>query len=295
LTSDDDYSAILPTKLVTKAKQIFMGTTWSVDNFWYAWTTKPDEYGFAYSWMTSEDAKWPTGPISPKDLADLKHELSECRYDQECMLIPLSSEQRFFPPSLIAAKFTNEKYLEEFLEGSVMYVGVDPAASSRDESIAYPILQQPGGCVEDLPVLAWHNTPAPVQVQALKLFVEGYAAFNPLLIVDNTSAFGITFSDLLKAAGVWFLPFTFSSQSKALLFTKGKTMLEDLTVSLHDQETKHQLGVYQFRESEQVRGRFRFGEKNVPDDRVDALMLALWGLREPERYHGHATLLHNYP
>ena len=28
-----------------------------------------------------------------------------------------------------------------------------------------------------------------------------------------------------------------------------------------------------------MKGRFRFGQVNIPDDRVDSLMLALWGVR----------------
>ena len=145
-------------------------------------------------------------------------------------------------------------------------------------------MQLPGGVVEDLPVLGWHGTPAPVQVLALKEFARKYEGLNPMFVVDETSAFGITFCDLLKSANLRFEPFTFSSQSKALLYTRGKTALEELTVKLRDQRTKHQLGVYRFRESEQVKGRFRFGQPNIPDDRADALMLALWAISQPKAH-----------
>jgi len=284
LVSDDDLTAILPTKLATESKQIFLGTSWSIDNFWYTWTTKPQQFGFAYSRMTSVDAAQPNGPIRPKDLADLRRELEAGRFDQECLLIPLSSELRWFPQELLETVFTDEPYLEDFPAGSEMFVGVDPATSNRDESIAYPLVQMLDGSVEDLPVLTWHGTPAAVQVQALGLFARKYERFGPVFIVDQTSAFGITFCDLLEAANLRFQPFTFSSQSKAILYTKGKVQLEELAVKLRDQRTKHQLAVYRFRESEQVKGRFRFGQVNIPDDRADALMLALWGEGLPDVY-----------
>ena len=141
-------------------------------------------------------------------------------------------------------------------------------------------------------MLAWHGTPAVVQVQALKLFAQKHETLSPLFIVDQTSVFGITYCDLLQALNLRFQPFTFSSQSKAILYTKGKTALEELSkgknqveelsrVKLRDQRTKHQLAVYHFRESETVKGRFRFGQPNIPDDRADALMLALWGISQP--------------
>jgi hypothetical protein len=177
---------------------------------------------------------------------------------------------------LLAKVFTDEPY--ESAAGELI-VGVDPATSMRDESIAYPLMVRGEADVSDLPVLAWHGTPAPVQIQALKEFARKYEAYNPVFIVDQTSAFGITYCDLLKAAELQFLPFTFSSQSKAVLYTGGKTVLEELRVKLRDQKTKHQMAVYHFRESEHVKGRFRFGQVNIPDDRCDALMLALWGIR----------------
>ena len=130
LVSDDDLTAILPTKLATESKQIFLGTSWSVDNFWYSWTTKPDEYGFAYSKMTSVDAQMPNGPIRPKDLADLRRELEGPRFDQECLLLPLSSELRWFGQELLAKVFTAEPYLPLFPPRSIMKVGVDPATST---------------------------------------------------------------------------------------------------------------------------------------------------------------------
>ena len=201
LVSDDDLTAHLPTKLATEAKQIFLGTSWSVDNFWYTWTTKPVEYGFAYSKMTSVDAQIPNGPIRPKDLADLRRELEGPRFDQECLLIPLSEELRWFGQELLVKVFTDEPY--EAADGELI-VGVDPATSMRDESVAYPLMVKGEMDVSDLPVLAWHGTPATVQILALKEFARKYEAYNPVFIVDQTSAFGITYCDLLKAAELQF-------------------------------------------------------------------------------------------
>jgi hypothetical protein len=105
--------------------------------------------------------------------------------------------------------------------------------------------------------------------------------------VLHNFTFVITFCDLLQAANLQYQPFTFSSQSKAVLYTKGKVQLEELTsVKLRDARTKHQMAVYHFRESEQVKGRFRFGAPSIPDDRVDALMLALWGISQPRTPYG---------
>jgi hypothetical protein len=296
LVSDDDYSALLPTKLATSAKQILLGTEWGLDNFWYQWTRKPGDFHFAYSRMTSVDAVRPNGPISAKDLTDLREELESSggQFEQECLLIPLSGDLRWFPPDLLEGVFTSDPYPSEAdLEGHLL-IGVDPATSSRDESVAYPLLQLPDGSIEEaLPVLAWHGTPAAVQVEALKLFTMRTERLRPVLVVDQTSAFGITFCDLLEAAGVRYQPFTFSSQSKAVLYTKGKTLLER-GVRLRDAKTKHQLAVYHFRESETTKGRFKFGQRNIPDDRADALMLALWGLGSVDRSRPIAMAARDY-
>jgi hypothetical protein len=171
----------------------------------------------------------------------------------------------------------------DFPERTVMFVGVDPATSSRDESVAYPLLLLPDDSVEDFEVLAWKGVPAPVQIQALKAYAQKHERFSPVFIVDQTSAFGITFCDLLQAAELHFQPFTFSSQSKAVLYTAGKNQLEERKVRLRDPKTKHQMAVYRFSESEQVKGRYRFGQPNIPDDRADALMLALYGVKDAWR------------
>ena len=131
LVSDDDLTAILPTKLATESKQIFLGTSWSIDGFWFEWTNRHEELGYGYSRMTSVDAQAPNGPIRPKDLADLKRELEGPRFDQECLLLPLSSELRWFGQELLARVFTTEPYLPLFPPGCKLFVGVDPATSTR--------------------------------------------------------------------------------------------------------------------------------------------------------------------
>ncbi len=278
LVNDSDLEALLPTKIATGAKQIFLGTSWSVDNFWFNWTTKPDEFGFVYSRKLSTQAIQPNGPVSEKDLQDLRKELDEVKFNQECLLIPLSEEQRWFPQELLAKVFTDEPYAKMFHNGCRLFVGVDPAVSGRDESVAYPLMVKSDGLVEGLPVLAWHNTPAPMQVQALKEFARKYEAYEPLFVLDMTGPFGITFGDLMRAAELPIMEFSFSAQSKAILYTRGKTILEDSPVRLRDPKTKQQLSLYHFRESETTKGRFKFGKTGIPDDRADALMLALWGL-----------------
>jgi len=101
LINDSDLAAFLPTGLATAPRDLFLGTVWGTSGWWWRFIQNAKQLGYALSQTTSENAVQPAGPIIKAELENLKMELGDLQYAQECLLQPIPDVDVFFGSDLV--------------------------------------------------------------------------------------------------------------------------------------------------------------------------------------------------
>jgi hypothetical protein len=266
LINDSDLAAFLPTGLATAPKDLFLGTVWGTSGWWWRFIQNAVQLGYALSQVTSEDAIQPSGPIIRAELENLKLELGDLQYAQECLLAPIPDVDVFFGTDLVKACLCEP--LQALDQNTRIVIGFDHAVSGGDESVAW-VSALNDGVLREIETRVWHNTLIHDQVNELK---QSYP--HALYGVDATAeggkeAVGCFERATLNVTGVDFG----KAKQSMMIITKNQMQLGK--TYFFDEGLKTQLSHYKFKESA-TKGRYKFGEKGTPDDRVDAFALAVY-------------------
>jgi hypothetical protein len=171
-------------------------------------------------------------------------------------------------------------------------VGFDHAVSGRDESIAFVCDLLPCGCVTETETRPWHNTLIHDQVNELALSHP-----NAHFCVDATAEGGKECLGYFQRAGLDTLGVDFGKSKVRLMVNFKNTMQTKCSTCnrpqfrFKDEKLLVQLNNYHFKESDTVKGRYKFGEPGTPDDRVDAAALACWRAAQLRGYGGESSAL----
>ena len=154
-----------------------------------------------------------------------------------------------------------------------LIVGFDHAVSGGDESVAWvgAVLNR---VLSEVECKIWLNTLIHDQVTELKQ-VYPKAQY----CVDATAEGGKEAIGFFERAGLKVTGIDFGKSKQSLMITL-KNSMQQGKVKFADEVLRTQLAHYKFRESA-TKGRYKFGEKGTPDDRVDAFALANWLANQP--------------
>lgn len=275
LIEDRDLAAFLPTGLATSPKDLFMGTVWGNASWWWKFNENADKLGYGHKSITSEDATQPNGPIVKFELDALKMQLGDLPYQQECMLIPIPGIGNFYPADLIKGTLDRPGCFGDSPEyyGNAtgdLIIGYDHAVSSGDESVAFVGELKPDGSYVEVETWVWKNTLIHEQVA---LLAAKYP--NADYIIDATSEGGKEAEGTVRRASLTCLPVDFGRSKQTLVITQKNAMQESL-FKFHDEGLFHQLLNYAFEETD-TPGHYKYGKKEIPDDRHDAAALGNYG------------------
>jgi hypothetical protein len=240
-----------------------MGTVWGTSGWWWRFIQNASQLGYALSQETSEDAVLPAGPIIAAELENLKLELGDLQYAQECLLQPIPDVDVFFGAELVRSCYGERVQLSA---NPQVIVGFDHAVSGGDESVAW-VGALIGGVLREVETRVWHDTLVHDQAAELaRLYPQA------TYCIDGTAEGGKEAVGIFTRAGLRVTGIDFGKAKQSLMITL-KNSMQQKTVCFADDGLKAQLSHYKFKESS-VKGRYRFGEKGTPDDRVDAFALA---------------------
>jgi hypothetical protein len=273
LINDKDLAAFLPTGLATMPKDLFMGTVWGTSGWWWRFIQNAQKLGYALSQVTSEDAMQPNGPIYQSELERLNMELGTLQYDQECLLKPIPDVDVFFGTALVKLCIYEPVQLSSLPSNIKIIIGFDHAVSGGDESVAW-VAAQIGSILQEIETRIWLNTLIHDQARELAQLYP-HAQY----CIDGTAEGGKEAVGTFKRAGLKVIGVDFGKAKQSMMITL-KDSMQRGTVRYADESLINQLGYYKFKESN-VKGRYRFGEKGTPDDRVDALALANYFAQKP--------------
>lgn len=147
-------------------------------------------------------------------------------------------------------------------------IGFDHAVSGRDESVAFIGVMKDNGPLFELETRAWLNTLIHDQVAELAKTHP-----NARFCIDATAEGGKEAVGYFQRASLDTLGVDFGKSKQTLMITLKNSMQQHL-FKFKDEKLLVQLTNYQFKESDTVKGRYKFGEPGTPDDRVDAAALA---------------------
>jgi hypothetical protein len=102
---------------------------------------------------------------------------------------------------------------------------------------------------------------------------------NARYCVDATAEGGKEAYGYFQRASLDCLPIDFGKSKQTIMITLKNAMQQKWTDNkpmfrFADEKLRVQLSNYKFKESESVKGKYKFGEPGTPDDRVDAAALA---------------------
>jgi hypothetical protein len=276
LIEDRDLAAFLPTGLATAPKDLFMGTVDGTSSWWWKFNENAEKMGYGHISITSEDATQPNGPIIKSELDALKLQLGDLQYQQECLLIPIPGLGNFYPADLIKGVPPDKKGCygdtSEYYGNAQgdLIIGWDHAVSSGDESVAFVGELKPTGQYVEVETWVWKNTLLHEQANQMALKYP-----NADYIIDATSEGGKEAEGTARRESLTVLPVDFGKSKATLVITQKNAMQEGL-FKFHDEGLFHQLLNYAFEETD-TPGRYKYGKKEIPDDRHDAAALGNYG------------------
>ena len=147
-------------------------------------------------------------------------------------------------------------------------IGFDHAVSGRDESVAFIGYMKDDGALVEHEIRAWLNTLIHEQVDELaRRYPTAYYC------IDATAEGGKECLGYFERASLDVIGVDFGKSKQTLMITLKNAMQQGL-FKFSDDKLRVQLSNYKFKESDSVKGRYKFGEPGTPDDRVDAAALA---------------------
>jgi hypothetical protein len=150
-----------------------------------------------------------------------------------------------------------------------LFIGFDHAVSGGDESVAW-VGAVIDSVLREVECRIWLNTLIHDQAGELAQVYPKASYW-----IDGTAEGGKEAVGTFERASLSVTGVDFGKAKQSMMIILKNTM-QQKAVIFADEGLKAQLSHYKFRESN-VKGRYRFGEKGTPDDRVDAFALAVYG------------------
>jgi hypothetical protein len=273
-TESEDMAAWTPTGVVTRPKEILMGTMWS-PNWWYDRVTDPESYGYKCLTVKSTEAVGDNGPISLEELERHRKGLEGTGFfEQEYLLEVLATAGFAFPKDSVLKNVQPELVLQP-PEGTVMVVGMWDSARSGQDQAAYVegFLVQPALLLlSDLKT--WNNTSVNHQSDYIRQRQGLYGDYPFTVVTDATGAFGKTCIDELNRKGVASYAYNISAQSRQQLVEKTKIALDLGQVGVYGEQLRNQL--LTFSQTVTKTGNVQYGRPGHLDDLANAFMLGCW-------------------
>lgn len=151
----------------------------------------------------------------------------------------------------------------------IAIIGHDHAVSGRDEAIAFVGYMKNDGPLIEHEVRAWHNTLIHEQVAELALCYP-----TGIFWIDGTSEGGKEALGYYQRAGLDHHGLDFGKAKSTIMITL-KNSLQQKLFLFADEKTRMQLINYPYELSPTKH--IKYGDKDIPDDRVDAAALANYG------------------
>jgi hypothetical protein len=273
-TESEDRAAWMPTGVVTRPKEVLMGTMFS-PNWWYDHVSDPASYGYVGFKIKSTEAIWPDGPISREELERHRKGLLGTGYfEQEYELEVLATAGFAFPKDSVL------KNVQPALVGQppaecLEVVGMWDSARSGQDQAAYLegfILNPPRLVLSH--VKTWNNTTVNQQADYIRSRQGLYGSLPFTVIADATGPFGKTCVDELNRKGVASYAYNISAQSRQQLVEKTKIALDLGVAGIHGEQLRNQM--LTFSQTVTKAGNVQYGRPGHLDDLANAFMLGCW-------------------
>jgi hypothetical protein len=171
-----------------------------------------------------------------------------------------------FNNEIVRQCFADRLTIKDLPRNAIIIIGFDHAVSGGDESVAW-VGALVNGILWEIETRTWLNTY--IHDQATELHKSYPQA---LYCIDGTAEGGKEAVGTFERLGLNVTPIDFGRSKQTLMLVLKDSMQRKLA-HYADEGLRVQLSHYKFRESA-TKGRYVFGQKGTPDDRVDAFALA---------------------
>jgi hypothetical protein len=269
---DEDLRASSPTQAASGGRRIWIGTNFAPEGFWYEITQAPKKHGFNLIRVPYQDALLPNGPLIAEAVEADRLLLSPAQFKMNYKLIAIAGVNRFFEKeSVDECKVAGP--LDPLPEDSVWLAGWDHAISHDESVLTAGVLVD--GVWHQCLILSFPRG-MPLNRQAER--VSEVLPENCPLFVDSTGEAGVQALSECARLGVNARPFDYGkADAKAHLMSQLWQHIQQKKVRIYDQATLDQLIAFRFHLSSS--GHEIFGDSSHADDRLNALALAIEGVR----------------